>query len=52
MRVDLYLVDGRPRFGELTHYDSGACCAYQPASYDRLIGALWRLRPPPRRRGS
>ena len=49
VRVDLYLVDGMPRFGELTHYDSGGCSAYHPAKYDRLIGDLWRLRDAPRR---
>ncbi len=49
VRVDLYLVDGKPRFGELTHYDSGGCSAYHPAKYDRLIGDLWRL--PGTRRG-
>ena len=44
VRVDLYLVEGRARFGELTHYDSGGCSAYHPPGYDRLIGDLWQLR--------
>ncbi len=50
VRVDLYLVDGAPRFGELTHYDSGGCSAYHPAKYDRLFGDLWRLHGAARRR--
>jgi hypothetical protein len=53
VRVDLYLVRGVVRFGELTHYDSSASSAYVPGEYDRIIGDMWRLqaRQPARSRG-
>jgi hypothetical protein len=41
-RVDLYCVRGRVWFGEITHYDGGGCTAFEPPSYDRLIGDLWQ----------
>jgi hypothetical protein len=42
-RVDLYEVDGRPRFGELTFYPNAGYTAYHPPAYERLLGDLWRL---------
>jgi len=43
VRVDLYLVGGRPRFGELTHYDSSGCSPYLPGEFDRTLGDMWTL---------
>ncbi len=42
-RVDLYLVDGRAWFGEITHYDGSACVPFTPAIHDRVIGDIWHL---------
>ncbi|MFC7474907.1 ATP-grasp fold amidoligase family protein [Dankookia sp. GCM10030260] len=42
-RVDLYLALGRFWFGEITHYDGNATVAYEPCSYDRIIGDMWQL---------
>lgn len=44
VRVDLYLVGGQPRFGELTHYDSSGCSPYAPREFDRLLGDMWQMR--------
>lgn len=41
-RVDLYLVDGQVRFGEITHYDGNATQDFQPAEFDAELGDLWR----------
>ncbi len=43
VRVDLYLAGGAIRFGELTHYNDGACGPYTPQSYDRTLGDMWQL---------
>lgn len=40
-RVDLYLVGGRVRFGEITHYDGNACTPFMPPEYDRVLGDMW-----------
>ena len=42
-RVDLYLVRGRVRFGEITHYDGNAAQPYRPQEFDRQLGDLWQL---------
>jgi hypothetical protein len=42
-RVDLYEVDQRPLFGELTLYPNAGYTAYHPPAYERLLGDLWRL---------
>ncbi|WP_261622880.1 ATP-grasp fold amidoligase family protein [Nesterenkonia marinintestina] len=41
MRVDLYQVDGRIWFGELTPYPSGGMDPFEPESFDILLGAWW-----------
>jgi len=43
-RIDLYLVGGRVRFGEITHHDGNAAQRFDPASFDTELGALWELR--------
>ncbi|GGL91369.1 ATP-grasp fold amidoligase family protein [Nakamurella endophytica] len=40
-RVDLYLVDGRVWFGEITHHDGNAQVWFQPVDFDRRLGELW-----------
>ncbi|MCU0895439.1 MAG: hypothetical protein MUD06_14200 [Rhodospirillales bacterium] len=42
VRVDLYNVEGRVYFGELTIYPSGGCSRW-PEELDMEMGALWSL---------
>ncbi|MEP6560871.1 MAG: ATP-grasp fold amidoligase family protein [Nakamurella sp.] len=44
-RVDLYLVAGQVRFGEITHYDGNATQQFEPAAFDAELGDLWRVPP-------
>jgi hypothetical protein len=43
VRVDLYLLNGKVRFGELTHYDASAQQRFIPEDFDRWLGAQWRI---------
>lgn len=43
VRVDLYDVDGRVYFGELTHNPGGGLVRLQPREFDRALGELWRF---------
>ena len=43
VRVDLYDVDGRVVFGELTNYPSGGIQNFSPSSYDLELGRWWML---------
>lgn len=42
MRVDLYEIDGRPWFGELTPYPSGGMDPFEPDEVDMMMGRWWR----------
>ena len=42
VRVDFYLVDGRPYFGELTHYPGGAVVPLESRGQDLRMGEMWR----------
>lgn len=42
-RIDMYLVDGRAWFGEITHHDGNACIFFEPQEFDRTLGDLWQL---------
>lgn len=42
VRVDLYNVNGRIYFGELTHYPGAASVAFDPPEFDDALGELWR----------
>ncbi len=42
VRVDLYAVDDRVRFGELTFYPVGGHGVFRPASWDAKFGAQWK----------
>ncbi len=41
-RVDLYSVDGRPYFGEITQYPSGGMRRFTPPDFDAALGEAWR----------
>ena len=41
VRVDLYEIDKKPRFGELTYYPESGWGPFFPAEYDRRVGDLW-----------
>lgn len=41
VRIDLYEVDGRPRFGEVTFYPASGRIKPDPPEYDRIYGDLW-----------
>jgi len=44
MRVDLYNVDGRIYFGELTGYPGAGTERFVPRKYDFLFGEKWKMR--------
>ena len=41
IRVDLYDVQGRVVFGELTAYPFGGLPAFQPSSFEAEFGGYW-----------
>lgn len=41
VRVDLYDLDGRVVFGELTSYPLGGRLRFDPPEYDRILGQWW-----------
>jgi len=41
VRVDLYLVNGAIKFGELTNYPGAGMEVFRPASFDRVFGEAW-----------
>ncbi len=41
IRVDLYDLDGAPRFGELSFYPGSGLDPFDPPSIDRQLGQLW-----------
>lgn len=43
VRVDLYLINGRPYFGEMTFYDASGFSKYIPAEYDKIFGDYLKL---------
>lgn len=43
VRVDLYNVEGRIVFGELTNYPGGGLEEFTPRSFDATVGAWWKL---------
>ena len=45
VRVDLYSIDEKIYFGELTHYPAGGMTRIKPKSLDMELGRLWRLEP-------
>lgn len=45
VRVDLYDIDGKPRFGEMTFYPDSGLGRFSPPEADRVLGGLWRAKP-------
>ena len=43
VRVDLYVVGGKLKFGELTFYPGGGEEKLQPEKWDRIFGAQWQV---------
>lgn len=41
VRVDLYAIDGRPRFGEMTFYPGSGVLPIDPPELDLALGAAW-----------
>ena len=41
VRVDLYDIEGKPRFGEMTFYPGSGFDPFYPDSLDRQIGEFW-----------
>jgi hypothetical protein len=41
VRIDLYEIAGRPRFGEATFYPESGGGRFDPPEYDAKLGALW-----------
>jgi len=41
-RIDLYLVEGKIFFGELTHYPNAGLVGFRPREFDRVLGDVWR----------
>ena len=43
VRVDLYNVDGKIYFGEMTFTNGGGFDRILPMEYDKMLGDLWNL---------
>lgn len=46
VRVDLYNIDGRIYFGEMTFTNGGGLDAIIPGKYDLMLGELWNIETP------
>lgn len=44
VRVDLYQVNGKIYFGELTFFPAGGAPDFVPAEYDEIVGKFWELK--------
>lgn len=42
-RVDLYEVQGKVKFGEVTFYPEGGLGRFRPREFDRVLGSQWNL---------
>ena len=45
VRVDLYQIEGRTRFGELTFYTGAGNDRFEPPEWDAIFGQQWVCRP-------
>jgi hypothetical protein len=45
VRVDLYNLDGKIYFGELTHYPASGTGKFEPISFDFELGQHWKVKP-------
>ena len=41
VRIDFYLIEGQPQFGEVTHYSGGCGVPLGSPEQDRIIGDMW-----------
>ncbi|MCF7548458.1 ATP-grasp fold amidoligase family protein [Pseudonocardia sp. WMMC193] len=46
VRIDLYNVDGKIHFGEITHNPGGGLVRLQPREFDLALGEMWRTGAP------
>ena len=44
VRVDLYQVNGKVYFGELTFFPAGGAPDFVPSNYDDIVGEYWELK--------
>lgn len=44
VRVDLYQVNGKIYFGELTFFPAGGAPDFVPSEYDEIVGGFWELK--------
>lgn len=44
VRVDLYQVNGKIYFGELTFFPAGGAPDFVPSEYDEIVGKYWELK--------
>ena len=44
VRVDLYNINGKIYFGEMTHYPNSARGLFKPQSFDFELGRYWKIR--------
>lgn len=45
VRVDLYELNGKIYFGELTHYPDSGILKFEPSSFDFELGKYWKIEP-------
>ena len=45
VRVDLYNINGKIYFGELTHYRTSGRVRFEPSSFDFKLGKYWKIKP-------
>jgi len=43
VRIDLYNLNGKIYFGELTHYPGSGICKFEPISFDFEFGKHWKI---------
>ena len=43
VRVDLYQVNGKVYFGELTFFPAGGAPDFKPIEYDKIVGDMWDI---------
>lgn len=41
VRVDLYNIDGKIYFGEMTFSNAGGLCQFEPEEFDKILGEQW-----------
>ena len=44
VRVDLYEVNNKVYFGEMTFFPTGGTSDFIPEKYDKIVGKMWELK--------